>query len=273
MLQSILHFFFITPTANFTSASSPGSKALRPGKGSRVKSAVGALINIGTNMRWCGMYFFMLCLLSSANTLTAQDDQSEPEHRIPRFTIKTNPLMVINPFKQAATLTSDLRLGPDLSVDLGLGWFTGSSNFAQFQGESYTGPRLRLGAKYFVTSGESGLYIGPEFKYQQVKNEHFQSVLRQGDQYTQRMLIQRDITSYGALFRLGVHSYFDKRKHWLIDIYMGGGVISHQVKRTGIPSDGTIFADDDLGLDFEMNAGKSQFPDVIAGFTVGYAVW
>jgi hypothetical protein len=179
--------------------------------------------------------------------------------------------MWINPFKQAATLGVDVRIAQRWSIDAMGGMFLNSETFAFYKGESYRGPRMRLGFKYFADqSGD--FYIGLESKYHLVKNKQWVNVSRQGDQYQELMLLERKVDSRGLLFRTGFQLFSGKKNQFSYDLYVGAGYIRHTVTDFQAPPDGEVFPERGELFNFEIPAGEKSLFDVIGGLHLGYAI-
>jgi hypothetical protein len=188
---------------------------------------------------------------------------------IPRFTVKTNVTTSIVPAKLAVNLASDIRLAPRWSADADVGLFYASTIFAKYKNETYIGPRLRAGFKYYYKQDASA-HIGLQVKYQSITNMTHKNMLRQGGQYQEILLVKRTVNSVGAAVRIGYHQYFGAQKHLLLDLYTGLGILYHDVA-VHLPPDAELLQDGNaLG---EIEPGKRFVPDVLFGIHLGYCFW
>lgn len=191
---------------------------------------------------------------------------------LPRFTLKTNLTTLVNPIKQAYAFTTDIRLAPRLSVDLGAGAFFYSLEYASHQGESYKGPRLRGGLKYYLLQRERmAFHLGVEGKYQSIRHWQQREVFRQGQQYVEGLALRRDIRSHGVASRAGWQFYLGKQKRLLLEPYLGVGIVWHNVA-FDLPPDAEVL--DDRGpFSFQLETGKSTYPDILLGIHAGVVLW
>jgi hypothetical protein len=205
-------------------------------------------------------------LLSLSNNIAAQIYKPVP--KAPRFTLKVNGPALINPVKAAVAFSSDIRVAKRYSVDAGVGWFYNSETFSYYVGESFRGPRLRLGLKRYRGDAEEPGYIGLEAKWNHAYNKAYTTVLRQGDQYSERMLLDLTRSNAGLSLRLGKHiSLFGS---WFVDFYMGAGIVANRNMREPLPTDARVL-DDTVSNPFENFNGKTYLlPDVLIGFHIGY---
>lgn len=218
----------------------------------------------------------LFCLLPFG-ALHAQDSLLAQRNRIPRLTLKTNITTLLNTAKTSAMLTADLRLAPRWSVDLGAGSFLFSSFFANNPGEHYYGLRARAGLKYFYSlKPGASWHVGIEGKYNDVDHAYWESVLRQGGQFEQILLIDRQVKSTGAALRTGVQMYLGPDKRLLLDFYTGVGFMANDVTESNRPPDaerlfqgGFLFSRDD----FKYPIGRQTRADYLLGLHIGYSFW
>jgi hypothetical protein len=211
----------------------------------------------------------MLCLFLPA-ALSGQDSLARPD--IPRLTIKTNPLTVMNYFKPSASLHLDLRLSRRFGLDLGAGAIFDSSIFADHKGESYRGPRFRAGLKYYHQIEESAAFhVGIAAKYNDVTHMFFRRALRQGGRYEEILLNKRKVKSYGAALQYGVQLYLGDDRRLLLEPYAGFGVSWNKVS-ISLPPDAELLRDRRF-FTFEFPEGTSPWFDILLGFHIGYVLW
>ncbi len=218
----------------------------------------------------------LFCLLP-LGALHAQDSLATQTNRIPRLTLKTNATTLLNTAKTSAMLSADLRLARRWSVDLGVGSFLFSSFFANNPGEHYSGLRGRAGMKYFFSLRPgASWHVGIEGKYNDVDHAYWESVLRQGGQFEQILLIDRKVKSTGAALRTGVQIYLGPDKRLLLDVYTGVGFLANNVTESNRPPDaerfftgGFLFSRDD----FLYPIGRQTRADYLLGMHIGYSFW
>ncbi len=216
-------------------------------------------------------HLVFLFLLFSTN-LFAQNGRGADSTAIPLFTLKTNLGILISPAKQAFAFTTDIRVVPRFSIDVGAGAFFNSLSFAQFKDETYTGLRLRGGFKYYFGALKDGpFHIGVEVKYNGIKNLNYREILRQGGQYVETRLTDRRVKTVGVAARIGWHLFVGKRDQFLVEPFMGLGLMRHDVSFNE-PPDAEVFQEDGL-FSFEYVIGKSATPDMLMGLHFGYVFW
>jgi hypothetical protein len=207
----------------------------------------------------------LLAILSCTARVAAQE--------IPRFTIKTNTSTLLHPFKPAIAMSSDFRLGQRFSVDAGAGWMLDGWPFANQQGESYQGPRLRLGFKYIYSSPhrQSLGYLGLEAKYNHIVHQSWREVGRQGGQYREILLTRRVVKTTGLAYRMGRQYFVGSSKRFIIEPYVGLGTALHAVSMT-LPEDATPFPERGIFI-LEYPLGNTLLIDMLFGIHVGFALW
>lgn len=218
-----------------------------------------------------------LFLIFSVN-LPAQVRQDAGAPAIPRFTLKTNASLLLNPFKQGFALATDIRLTPRFSADAGAGIFFNSIVYANNKGESYKGLRLRGGFKYFTgKSPKNPFHIGIEAKYHDINHFSYRDVLRQGGQYVETLLTERNVKTAGLASRVGWYNYIDSKRRVLLEPFLGLGMIFNNVA-FNLPPDAELIEVEteesmmfDDGLEYPQ--GESRYVDVLIGLYVGYVFW
>ncbi|MCW5923602.1 MAG: hypothetical protein KIS77_14755 [Saprospiraceae bacterium] len=191
---------------------------------------------------------------------------------LPSFTLKANAGTLISPGKQAIALTTDVRLAPNVSLDLGTGYFFHSASFTQYKGESYQGLRLRSGIKFFPDAAENApIHLGIEAKHNNIRHLKYREVLRQGGQYQETLLTERTVRSWGVAGRFGGYFYEGARRRLLFEPYVGLGVVFHRVS-IDLPPDAELLERGGL-LSFEYPVGRRRLLDLLLGLHIGYAFW
>lgn len=204
--------------------------------------------------------------------LSAQTGRDTAAPGIPLLAFKINAIPLLNPFKQAIAVSADLRLAPRFSVNAGAGSFLGSIAFANVEGESYTGLRLRAGVKYFpAVSKTSAFYVGIESKYHDINHLRFRRVFRQGQQYLELMKTKREVKTRGLAFCAGGQFYEGPKKRLLIEPFFGLGVAWHEVTLP-LPPDAELVEEEEF-ISLEYDPGRSRILDVLLGIHVGVSMW
>lgn len=207
-----------------------------------------------------------LCLVFLFKILPAQSPI------LPRFTLKTDALALINPVKIAVTLSSDIRVGRRISVDAGLGAIVESTNFAYYKGESYKGLRLRLGGKYWIPLKEAlSFHLGLEAKYNDVRHVELLEITRQGFQYSEIYPVKRTVETWGLAVRTGWVVFLGKNNRIFLDFFSGLGFAVHQVGQT-IPKDAEILDTNRFILDFKFPNGRSTTLSLPFGIYFGLTI-
>ncbi len=204
----------------------------------------------------------------------AQDSlRTAAPEKIPLFVFKTNLSTLVNPYKPAYAFTADIRLAPRISLDLGAGMIFDGNPFANEEGEQYKGGRYRAGAKYYVELGQSyAAHVGLEMKYNDVTHRTWRNVLRQGGQFQQTMLVDREVNTWGAALRTGVQVFFGPRDRLMMEFYGGLGIVRHSV-RMRLPPDGEVLDPRGFILNFELPQGVTSGLDFLLGLHFGFALW
>ena len=218
------------------------------------------------------MRTFIFALAFLPVTLFAQGAGKTPSAQVPRLMLKTNAVILLNPAKQAFAIGADFRVAPKFSIDASAGAFFNSTEFAYYEGESYRGLRTRAGFKYYLIRKPNwALHLGLEAKYQDVHHLRYQEVFRQGQEYVEMLLVERNITTYGLNSRIGWLLYFDKKHRFFFEPFTGLGYQVHQVHRNLPPDAEPIFT---RGfINWEYGTGTTTMPDVLAGVHIGVVLW
>jgi hypothetical protein len=218
------------------------------------------------------MRILVFLFLLAGFDLPAQTRTDSTGTFIPEITFKTNLTTLINVFKEAFELSSDMRLAPRISMDVGAGVYFNSIVFASNKGESYEGLRLRAGFKYyFLPSTDNAFYGGLMGSYNDIRQVRIRQVYRQGFQYIQYLQVDRRIVTRGVALRMGWPVYSGKHKRLMVDPYVGVGVLFNRVTRT-MPPDATPLSNREF-FSFEFPDGDSKFLDILIGVHLGIALW
>jgi hypothetical protein len=213
----------------------------------------------------------LICLLPLGLAAQSKPDSSA-RWSTPRLTFKTNASTLLNPFKQAVAFTTDVRLAPRITADVGAGAIISSVIFADNKGESYLGLRLRGGVKYYLFhTRRAYLYAGIEGKYQNVHHNSIQNVFRQGRQYIEIMDVERNVQTSGVALRAGWQIFFGPKRRVFIEPYAGIGAAFHHVTRN-LPPDAELINMREF-INFEYTPGSNWNTDILLGLHVGVALW
>lgn len=202
----------------------------------------------------------------------AQSDDSAQKPERPPFTLKMAPLELINFFQQAVTVRADVPFSPHWGVDVGIGLIFNSSSLATYKDESYVGIKVQPALKYYFRQLSSGdhSYLSVVYKYNNIHNDRYVNVRRQGGQYDEWMLQRRHRVVQGVALRFGVQQYLGQRKKWMIEPFIGLGVRQMRVTDDDLPPDAEALEE---GRFFSLDRppGIYKTPDFMAGFYLGLA--
>lgn len=202
-------------------------------------------------------------------SLDAQDTLSKD---IPRFVFKTSPFGWANSVKSFWQIGADIRFAPKWAADFGVGRYFDSRYFAYYAGETYLGLRARLGLKWsFSIKKNHAFHLGLLTKHNNIQNKSYKNLLRQGGQYSEILLTERRIKSYGISARFGLQRFFLAKRQLVFDSFIGFGFLFHQVDHT-LPPDAEELPENRL-FNFELRPGKTSAPDLLFGITIGYVIW
>jgi hypothetical protein len=223
-----------------------------------------------TNNFQKAILFFFFLIFSSNSNLFGQDSTKAT---IPRFTIKTSPTTLLNPLRSSWQIATDVRILPGISLDFGIGTFFDSRSSVRYKEETFTGLRTRLGGKYNFTSNPNWIsYIGFEAKYHNINNKTIESVSRQGDQYTQTLLLNRKIITKGLAGKAGMQFYSGKNRRFLTEIFTGFGKAIENIK-LDLPADSILPPIEEF-LNFNsLRPGIRDKIYLIFGVHLGYVIW
>ncbi|MCF8239329.1 MAG: hypothetical protein K9I85_14295 [Saprospiraceae bacterium] len=215
----------------------------------------------------------MILLLALPALLGSQsEDGTDPFSGVPRLLIKTDVAHLIYPNKPAVSAGIDFAIASPLRADLTLGWFLGSGYFSNFKGETYNGPRLRLGWKYIWALDKTTFFhLGMEGRYDRITNREWANVSRQGQQYVEIFLRNRQIESLGAAFRMGLQLYFGETGRWLIEPECHLGLARHDVWYQD-PPDVELASAPEILFNFRFPEGRSYRFNPAIAVHVGYAL-
>ena len=188
---------------------------------------------------------------------------------LPPFSIKIMPLNLINPVQQSLDVLADMPIAPRWAIELGLGAIVGSGFYANYIKESYLGLKIMPALKYYLSrSAGSDIYLSLDLKCNIIQNKRFGNVLRQGGQYSEWMLLRKDMRVLGIGLRFGTQEYFGRQKRWVIEPFCGLGLRQIQVDTYQLPPDGALLVEGGL-FTFDRQPGIFNTPDLRLGFHLG----
>ncbi len=210
------------------------------------------------------------CLI--AHLLTAQDVSDDRRDSPPELVVKMELLQLVSPFKQSAGIQMDYRFAPYHRFDVTAGLILDSQLFADDKGESYQGPRVRIGWKFaFVERRRASVYTGLEFGFDDILHRYYDRVQRQGNNYTEYFLVNRHLTSLSGTARFGVMIFLGKDRRFMIEPEIKLGVAQHNVTYRN-PDDVVVFAPRTDFFNFQSEVGQSYVVLPSVGFHIGYVL-
>lgn len=220
------------------------------------------------------IYFVILItvlFISTSNGQTKED--LNQGNTIPKVYLKTNLTFLINPIRSSAMLSTGIKHTEDYSFEIGLGYYLNSNTYANRKREKYTGPRVQAAYKYFFYNGKmdswfAGLEVGCDW----ITNSSWETLSRQGGQFSEISLVDKKINSASLSLQLGQLLFLDQNKHFFLEFYTGAGMIMHDV-HWELPEDAMIIEGD---VNFFLNSfspGRTFKPRLWLGVNIGYAIW
>lgn len=213
-----------------------------------------------------------LFLVLAVGPLTAQDNTPKDRDSPPELVVKMELLQLASPFKQAVGVQMDYRFAPHHRFDMAAGLILDSQLFADEKGESYQGPRVRIGWKFaFVERSRASLYTGLEFGFDDITHRYYDRVQRQGNNYTEHLLLNRHLTSLSGTARFGVMIFLGKDRRFMIEPEIKLGVAQHNVTYRN-PNDVVVFEPRTDFFNVQSEAGQSYVVLPSVGFHIGYVL-
>ncbi len=211
-------------------------------------------------------------LLLLPGILFAQENTPEKVPQRPPFTLKAAPLNLLNNFQWSADILVDIPLGKRLALEMGVSIVLDSWAHANHIGETYKGLKWKPTLKYYLDrSANDDTYIGLAFKYNHIKNERFLNLARQGWQYTEQLLLPRQIDTWGLSIKAGSQMYVGKHRHLVVEPFGGMGFRQIRVSPYELPSDAEIVQPFREFFSFTRQAGLYNTLDIMIGCNVGFA--
>jgi Protein of unknown function (DUF3575) len=204
--------------------------------------------------------------------LWSQESNVPTRFQVPKVSIRTNMLTLINVFQQSYGVGAEVRIARRWSFDVNGGAFFGAIPVADNVGESYRGLRWRSTLKYYYYLSEKcGFYAGIEGKYNNIDHRSYKNISRQGGQFNEIKLIQRDIIIKGGNVGSGLQWCFGPKQRFVLDTYLGFGMKERDIS-IDFPPDAEL-----LGffrsLTFERAVGVKRVPDLVFNVSLGIAIW
>ncbi|MCB0526025.1 MAG: hypothetical protein R3A50_10890 [Saprospiraceae bacterium] len=189
---------------------------------------------------------------------------------LPPFSIKVVPFNLLNAIQGSVDVLGDVPFAKRWALELGVGAILNSEIHAQYENETYTGIKIIPALKFYTSrSSKADFYLCLDFKYHIVKNQRYETVLRQGNQYTEWLLLKRDVKILGAAFRMGTQYYFGKNDRWVIEPFSGIGIRQMHKGDFTLPADGVLFTQRPFVL-FNREPGISTTFDFLLAFNLGW---
>lgn len=197
---------------------------------------------------------------------------AQAQDALPPLTLKLAPLNLLNPVQQSFDLRADFPLARRWALEAGVGYIFASVPFAQYEGESYQGFKLRPVLKFYANRSENkDFYVALAMRYHGVRHIGHVNTLRQGGLYTEWLSERRYLSVWGAAVCVGSQHYFGKDKKWVIESYLGFGWRQMSVSAGNLPADAEILFSGSTGGFFwqDSDAGLYDTPDLILGMSIG----
>lgn len=206
-------------------------------------------------------FFISFCVLLSFAGNAQVNAQS-----LPKFSVKIGIWPLLNTAKTSIDIGFDYKVSEFILIDLEIGPYIGSEIFANDEGETYTGWRIRPGFKVDI----GGVNFGFIYKFEFVENKRWYRLLRQGGAYTELYLTDRHLIVNGMQFRLSRAFPLTKNGRFIIEPFMRFGLQRINVSY-GLPSDAELLEDTTTTISY--SEGNYIRPDFYVGINIGFAWW
>ncbi len=211
-------------------------------------------------------YVYFILLAAIPAVLCSQTIEGNvASSKMPRLLIKSDLAQLLYVKKPSINLGLDFRCVYALRMDMSFGWVLGSDYFSNHEGETYRGPRLRFGGKYaWMLLEDTYFHLGLEGRYDRVTNREWANVSRQGQQYEEIFLRNRQVESVGASFKVGLQLFLGKSRRWVLEPDIKLGLTRHDVWYQD-PPDVELVRERVRFFDFRFPEGRSyRFNPAIA---------
>ncbi len=212
-------------------------------------------------------------LLACMLTHLAAHAQTAISDEVPQWLLKTNLTTLLNIFHPSAVVGVDYRFAPAWAAELGIGTYLGGSVFATERGETYQGRRGYAALRYYYKRRTARYsYVGLEVRGSHAVNERRYLLSRQGDAYTEVMLLDREVNTRSISPKIGKLFYVGGTQRLLFDLYAGIGVRYSRVGIGAIPPDATIVppGEDIFNVNVDFPEGLQKRPIIVAGVNLVY---
>jgi hypothetical protein len=209
------------------------------------------------------LVFLPMCVWAQRDTL--------PRQLPPRVSLSVDMLPLIALYRSSVVASADFRLRRNLLLTASGGYFFYSQAYASYEGETYKGPRARLGFKHvFDQSVYYNIFWGFTGKYHRVSNWRYEDYLRQGGQYQEVLPTERRIVASGGQGWLGGQLFFGKKRRGFMEFSIGAGYARLNVQQM-IPEDAELIEDGSFRLGWRP--GSHNILDIAVSLKVGAAIW
>ncbi len=215
------------------------------------------------------LLFFILLQLPVV--MWSQSATAIPER--PPFTFKFVPWPLLNPVQTSFDVRMDIPVARRWALEAGGGLILNSEPFAQFKNEYYRGVKIRPAIKFFLQRGEKkDVYLSLVVKNHMIRHAEYRSVTRQGNQYSEWLLLERRLNLRSGLICVGFQNYLGSNRRFLLETFFGVGRRRLSVSEAELPADATSFVNRDFNWFWQQNSPGVTFrPDLALSFCIGWA--
>lgn len=192
---------------------------------------------------------------------------------LPPFTFKIVPGPLLNPVQTSLDLRMDIPVARRWALEAGGGLVLGSEPLAQFKNEYYRGIKIRPAVKFYLQRAEKkDVYLSLVIKNHIIRHGEYRSVTRQGNQYSEWLLLERRLNLWSGLICVGFQNYLGSNQRFLLETYFGVGRRRLSVSEADLPADATDFDNRDFNWLWQQNnPGVTFRPDIALSFCIGWA--
>jgi|GEM_PF-1754491 len=191
----------------------------------------------------------------------------------PPFTFKLVPGPLLNPVQTSLDVRMDIPVARRWALEAGGGLVLNSGPLAQFKNEYYRGVKIRPAIKFYLQRAEKkDVYLSLVVKNHIIRHAEYRTVTRQGNQYSEWLLLERRLNLWSGLICVGFQNYLGSNQRFLLETYFGVGRRRLSVSEAEIPADATIFDNRNFNWLWQQNnPGVSFRPDIALSFCIGWA--